>query len=366
MLLKTSRAAVYKKYPFTIILREERPAAENQGYILKIDPGTSSTGMAIVSGASEVVWAAELRHRGVRVMIGMRARKANRRFRRYRGRYRQPRPHHRNKHDTFLPPSLLSRMRNVLTWAERIANICPVSNIYLEFNSFGQIARNRGVLSSKTSGCHYCGVAGVPLENEHVWPRSKGGSNGAYNIVPSCRACNVSKGSSILTGFEYPSSARGSANSNRIKHFMLGALRGVGPEVCTYSGLTTKKFREMFGLPKQHWVDAVCVGGLPSSPRTKSLQCPLVIKAMGHGSRRIVQLDKNGFPRQHRIRVRPGRDEIGTGDYAEVVAKRGRHAGRRFIGRVTVKRNSVCKLGPCEADSKNFRVLQKADGYAYE
>src|SRR6266545_8266275 len=65
-LLKTGRAAVWKRYPFTIRLKD-RFAAESvtHEHRLKIDPGSKTTGIAIVQAqTNRVVWAGELTHRG--------------------------------------------------------------------------------------------------------------------------------------------------------------------------------------------------------------------------------------------------------------------------------------------------------------
>ena len=90
-LLKKGKAAVYRRYPFTIILKREIVDADNQprGAIarrktseapvvgfhpttaqrlprlrLKIDPGSKTTGLAIVNDdTGDVVFAAELQHR---------------------------------------------------------------------------------------------------------------------------------------------------------------------------------------------------------------------------------------------------------------------------------------------------------------
>ena len=63
-LLSAGKAAVFKRYPFTIILKQALPAPQAQGLQLKIDPGSKVTGLAIVNHRSgEVIWAAELAHR---------------------------------------------------------------------------------------------------------------------------------------------------------------------------------------------------------------------------------------------------------------------------------------------------------------
>ena len=49
--------------------------------------------------------------------------------------------------------------------------------------------------------CAYCGEVSAVLQKEHKIPLSRGGSNAAANIVPSCPRCNYRKGS--LTDAEF-------------------------------------------------------------------------------------------------------------------------------------------------------------------
>ncbi len=68
-LLSQHRAAVLRRFPFTIMLLSARPEAVVVPLRLKIDPGSRTTGLALVretEQSGEVVWAAELSHRGER------------------------------------------------------------------------------------------------------------------------------------------------------------------------------------------------------------------------------------------------------------------------------------------------------------
>lgn len=40
--------------------------------------------------------------------------------------------------------------------------------------------------------CHYCGAKADTVD--HIVPLAIGGTNGVYNLVPACRACNLAKG----------------------------------------------------------------------------------------------------------------------------------------------------------------------------
>ena len=71
LLLKQNKAAVWRRYPFTLILRVARLDAIVQPLRLKIDPGSRTSGLAVTNDATgEVVWAAELTHRGEQVQYG--------------------------------------------------------------------------------------------------------------------------------------------------------------------------------------------------------------------------------------------------------------------------------------------------------
>ena len=64
-LLKQGLAAVFRTYPFTIILKKTVENPGNEALRLKLDPGASVTGIALVNQSRDtVIWAAELTHRG--------------------------------------------------------------------------------------------------------------------------------------------------------------------------------------------------------------------------------------------------------------------------------------------------------------
>ena len=68
LLLKTGRAAVLRRVPFTLVLKAAKPEARVTPLRVKIDPGAKTTGMAVLNdGTGEVIWAAEITHRGDQV-----------------------------------------------------------------------------------------------------------------------------------------------------------------------------------------------------------------------------------------------------------------------------------------------------------
>ncbi len=137
-LLKAGKAAVLKHYPFTIVLKRalERPVV--QLLCLKLDPGSRTTGIAVVNDQTgKVLFAAELSHRGQAIRDALLSRRAIRRSRRARHtRYRTPRFENRSRRSGWLAPSLQSRVSNVLTWVKRLMRLCPIEAMSMELVRF--------------------------------------------------------------------------------------------------------------------------------------------------------------------------------------------------------------------------------------
>lgn len=215
-LLSSGKAAVFKRYPFTIILKREVESPEVEPLRLKIDPGSKTTGFAILHDASgEVVFAAELTHRGQAIKQSLDDRRAVRHSRRQRHtRYRQPRSNNRRRRDGWLAPSLESRVCNIVTWVKRLRRLCPITALSLELVKFdlqaiehpeiSGVEYQQGTLAGYELReyllekwgrmCAYCGAQDVPLQVEHIQSREKGGSSRISNLCLACEPCNIKKG----------------------------------------------------------------------------------------------------------------------------------------------------------------------------
>ncbi len=224
ILLSLGKAAVYRRFPFTIILKVAVEEPNIDPLRIKIDPGAHTTGIAIVNNASsEVVFAASLKHRGFAITDSLTRRRSVRRGRRQRRtRYRKPRFTNRltNKKG-WLPPSLQSRISNVVTWVGRLRRVCPIAAISMELVKFDtqlmEHAEISGVeyqqgtlqgyevreylLEKWGRKCAYCDAKGVPFQIEHVYPRSKYGESRVGRLTIACDPCNDKKGTQEITEF---------------------------------------------------------------------------------------------------------------------------------------------------------------------
>ncbi len=390
-LLSSGQAAVFRRYPFTIILKEAR-ATEPQPLRLKLDPGSKTTGVTVVDDATgRVVWAAELSHRGQQIRDALLARRAVRRGRRQRKtRYRKPRFLNRRRPDGWLAPSLQHRVLTTLTWVERLRKRLHITALSLELVRFDtqllQHAEISGVeyqqgelagyevreylLEKWHRCCAYCGVVGVPLEIEHLVPRSRGGSHRVWNLTLACRPCNQRKGNQTAEEFGFPhlmaqarQPLKDAAAVNSTRWALYRRLAATGLPVETGTGGRTKYNRTRRSLPKTHWLDAACVGAsTPEHLRTRNVKA-LAIRATGHGTRQMCGTNAYGFPIRHRQRQKRWFG-FQTGDLVRAVIPNGKYAGVH-VGRIAVRSRPSFKLNGFDVHPKYLTILQQKDGYDY-
>ncbi len=121
--------------------------------------------------------------------------------------------------------------------------------------------------------CAYCDKTGVPLQIEHIHPKSKGGSNRVSNLTLCCVECNTDKGNkdiSVYLAHDPKRLARINTNRkkplkdaaamNSIRYAIGDALKSFGLPITFHSGAQTKMNRMKQGYRKDHWVDAASCG----------------------------------------------------------------------------------------------------------
>lgn len=396
-LLKERRAAIFRRYPFTIVLKD-RTAAESGMHqsTLRIDPGSKVTGIALVGGSQEVVFAAELMHRGQQVHNALATRRAIRRARRSRKcRFREPRFSNRSRIPEWLAPSLQSRVANVITWVNRFRRLCPIGNLAMEFAKFdiqammnpeiSGIEYQQGTLYGSEireyllakfgCKCVYCGASSVRLQIEHVTPKSRGGTGRIDNLVLACPSCNQAKDNRTAAEFGYPEvqnqahqSFRDAAVINSTRWVLYRKMKELGMPIECGTGGETAFNRRKLGLPKKHWVDAACVGRLGAEVRVDPNQGWLSIRAVGHGTRKMRNVDKYGFPRGDAKAIKKVRGFM-TGDLVRAHVPNGKKAGT-YWGRVSVRTTGWFNVRTATAlvqgiSYRHCRLLHRADGYTY-
>lgn len=413
-LLESGRASVFRRFPFTIILHD-RTVEESvlQEVEVKIDQGSKTTGVALIvhgDKSSMVAFAAHIEHR-TDIKSKLDLRRSVRRNRRHRKtRYRQARFINRTKPKGWLPPSLVSKGENILNWVIRLRRFMPINRFALETAKFdmqklenpnirgvgyqqgrlfGHADKKAYLLERENRCCIYCGIhaSKARMEIEHVVPKSKGGTDSLNNLVLSCVACNQAKGNqdiqtylkgkpSVLQrvkahlGINY----RDAAHTNSIRLYVMNKLRAmaeaIGATLIVGFGSTTKKNRLSLGLPKDHWIDAAVCTSNGNTVKVEPSLKPLIIKAVGRGSRQFCKMDKYGFPRTSPKPRSKNFFGFKTYDIVKVVLpEKSKNAGVH-TGRIAVRSSGYFDIVK-QKQKINFhyryaKVVQQADGYVYE
>jgi 5-methylcytosine-specific restriction endonuclease McrA len=398
-LLKQKQAALYRKFPFTLILKESRPDLIRPDLKLKIDPGSRVTGFAILNGA-QVIWAAELTHRGQAIKDALLSRRQRRRGRRNRHtRYRQPRFSNRTRPQGWLAPSLEHRVLTTLTWVDKLIKLAPIGSIAQELVRFdlqqlenpeiSGIGYQQGtllgyevreyLLDSWDRKCAYCGIQNIPLQVEHIRPKARGGTNRISNLCLACDSCNKKKDTQEIEQFlakkpdvlkriqaQRKRPLKDAAAVNSTRWALFNQLKKTELPVTTGSGGQTKFNRTRLQLPKSHWLDAA-PGGKVEELKVLTSQ-PLLIKATGHGTRQMCGTDKFGFPIRHKSRKQI-HFCFQTGDIISATVTAGKKVGS-YMGRVLCRASGsfdiVTKMGRVAGISHKYcKPIHKKDSYSY-
>jgi hypothetical protein len=399
LLLARGRAVVHRMMPFAIRVKDRSAhASELQPIVLKCDPGSQTTGIALArvtaTDAGEVQHAehlAHLAHRGAAVQHSLQQRAGYRRRRRGANlRYRAPRFLNRRRSPGWLPPSLRSRIGNVLIWAKRYQRLAPLTRIEIERVRFDMalmqnpevegVEYQRGtlagwevrtyVLVKWNYRCAYCHQSSDRFELDHILPRSRHGSNRVSNLCLACHTCNATKGDRTASEWGYPeveaqakAPLRDAAAVNATRYALCDALRTLGWPLRTWSGGRTRWNRERFGLAKDHALDALCVGDLvgvqPGRGRT------LQIQATGRGGYQRTNVDAAGFPRGYLTRQKRVQG-YQTGDLVRAEVPGHLKTAGRHTGHVAVRVTGSFRVGKVDGINATYcRLMQRADEYAY-
>ncbi|MFI1359451.1 RNA-guided endonuclease IscB [Streptomyces sp. NPDC020898] len=197
---------------------------------------------------------------------------------------RGPRSSDRTRPAGWLAPSVRHRVDTVRSHTQRLCRYAPVTEIHGERAAFdthsmsagrplngaeyeqGTLAGTnaRSYLHTKwNSSCAYCDATGLPLNIDHLRPRSRGGSSRISNLVLACAPCNQAKSSKPVEVFlahrpdrlakilqQARTPLQGAAVMNAIRQQLTEALDTLDRPVHAWSGEETKATRSVMGLAK--------------------------------------------------------------------------------------------------------------------
>ena len=395
-LLAAGRARVHRVMPFVIRLVDRRlQDSALQPLRVKIDPGSKTTGLALVREAESIDAASgevrrelfvlnlfDLVHRGRQISEALTGRRTFRRRRRGANlRYRAPRFLNRGKGRGWLAPSLRHRIETTLAWVRRLQRWAPVTALSQELVRFDMqkmenaeiagVGYQQGTLAgyelreyllekfSRT--CCYCDAKEVPLNIEHIHPKAQGGTNRVSNLAIACIPCNTKKGARSIEAFlakDPARLARGRCRVHQPEATMLPVEIG--------SGGLTKSNRTRLQIPKSHALDAACVGQVNAIHAWS--RPTLQIKCTGRGSYQRTRLTQYGFARGYLMRTKSVKG-FRTGDLVRASVTSGKKIGE-YIGRVAVRATGSFNIQTVGAvvqgvSHKYCRIVQRGDGYGY-
>lgn len=413
-LLAAGRARVHRVVPFVVRLVDRQQAdCKLQLLRIKLDPGSKVTGVAVAretetinpsSGETErsavVLNLLEINHRGSRISEVLTARRQMRRRRRGNLRYRAPRfLNRRNQGKGWLAPSLQHRIDTVVSWVNRLRRWAPVTALSQELVRFDTqalqnpeiagIEYQQGTLAGYEAReyllekwgrrCAYCSKVGIPLQIEHIHPKARGGTNRISNLTLACEACNLKKGAHSIEDFldgrpetlkriraQASRPLKDAAAVNTTRWALANVLKKTGLPVELASGGRTKFNRVRLGIPKQHALDAACVGQVTIV--TDWHRPLLTIKCTGRGSYQRTRMDRFGFPRSYLMRSKSVHGFV-TGDLVRAEVPSGTKAGLLW-GRVAVRASGSFNIqtSTITVQGISYRhctLVQRGDGYGY-
>ena len=317
---------------YHLVLNRTVPSQLIQAASITVNPGSTTTGIAVIQDRNDqsrtVLLGIELHHRGKTIKSNMTKRGQHRNSRRGRLRHRKPRFNNRRRKPGWLPPSILSRLTNTLTWINRISKLIAINQIHVETQQFdAQRLANpaihgreyqQGVLYQTTlrayvihredHRCIYCNRKPERFTLDHVIPRSANGPTTPGNVVAACERCNKAKSNRpveeylsrrpkvlarVQTHLKRPMAA--AAHLNTIIPKLMDELRKNKWTVIEHDAAQTAANRRLLGIPQSHFTDAAVLGpitGVRSAPSHI-----LAIRAAGRGQRQRAIVDRYGTPR---------------------------------------------------------------------
>ncbi len=292
-LLSKGRAKVVQRELFTIkILDRKKENSYTKDVTLGIDAGYKEVGFSAINEDEELISGVLELRKNISKKLEQKANyRKNRRHRNTR--YRQPRFDNRKKSKPkgWLAPSIKHKMDSHIKLVNKLKEILPITKVIIEVAQFNQqkmqnpevegVEYQQGklqgynvrnyLLKKFNRKCVYCGKKDVPLEVEHIIPKSRGGSNRVDNLTISCHDCNQKKGSQTAKEFGYPSVEKQAKKTLKSTAFMnIVRWKIVDKLDCDYTfGHITKKRRIEQDLEKTHNTDAFIIAGGKEQKRSK-------------------------------------------------------------------------------------------------
>ena len=354
-LLKEKKAKVAFSNPFTIQLLYATGETK-QPVTLGIDAGYKHIGFSAVTERKELVSGeAVIRTDMPKLNVEKSMYRKGRRDKLW---YRKPRFMNRgNKGKGWFAPSIDHKLQTHIRLIEKLKKILPISDIIIEVASFDQqkmknpeisgIEYQQGelqgyeireyLLEKFHRKCVYCGKTNIPLEIEHLTPRSRNGPDTVDNLAISCHECNQKKNNLTAEEFGYPEVRKRTLiplKNSAFMNIVRWKLAQLTEAAYTF-GYITKKNRISLGLDQSHANDAFVIAGGNMQVRSTVFNA-----TQRRRNNRSLQINRKGFMPSIRRRRYP----LQPGDVVEFVESRYGAVGVHSYGNYVIIRNGEKKM----------------------
>ena len=385
ILLKTKKAKVIKRCPFTIQLMYES-TAHTQPITLGVDAGSKHIGLSATTKDKALFESnVELRNDIVGLLS---TRRQNRRARRNRKtRYRKQRFDNRRRKDEWLPPSVQNKVDTHLTVIRKVHEILPITKIIVEVAAFDiQKIKNPDISGKEYQEgeqlgfwnvreyvlfrdghiCQCCkGRSKDKVLNVHHIESRKTGGDAPNNLITLCETCHTGyhKGTVKLPETIHRGMSFRDATFMGIMRWALyNKLKEIYPNVSLTYGYITKNTRIENGLPKDHYIDARCISGNPKAISDGTVYYQKKVRCHNRQIHKNTIL-KGGIRKRNQAPY----EVMGFRLYDKVLWK-GQICfifGRRLDGRFAIRKFDGTKINE-QLSYKKIRLLEMRKNYIIE
>ena len=288
ILLKTKKAKVVKRCPFTIQLTYDS-TNYTQEITLGVDAGSKHIGISATTD-DKVLFESDVELRNDIVDL-ISTRRQNRRSRRSRKtRYRKPRFNNRKRKEGWLAPSVQNKVDSHVTVIRKVCEILPITRIIVEVASFdiqkiknptiSDVDYQQGeqlnfynvreyVLFRDGHKCQCCkGKSKNKILNVHHIESRHTGGNAPNNLITLCETCHSDYHKGVIKlpkKIHRGMSFRDATFMGIMRWSLYNTLKKIYPRVSLTYGYLTKNTRIKNCLHKNHYIDARCISGNPKA-----------------------------------------------------------------------------------------------------
>jgi hypothetical protein len=361
-LLKSRKAKVVKRYPFTIQLTTTTGETK-QEVILGIDVGYKNVGISVINSKKELLSAEVTLRTNISELLS--EKKMYRKHRRSKHHwYRKPKFLNRTKKEGWLAPSIRHKLDSHIKIIEKISNLFPISKIITETAKFdiqkiknpkikgkeyqqgeqlGFFNVREYVLYRDNHVCQHCKKKDLILNVHHIISRKTGG-NRTDNLITLCKDCHEKyhKGK-IKLDIKVKKDFKTETCMNMIRSRLIEKIKELGIKVEETYGYITKSKRIENKLEKSHINDAFIISG--GIDQKRSYFCYIKQKRKNN---RCLQINRKGFAPS----IRKQRYKIQSGDLFWINSKKyvskGMHSYGRYICYGSTKKKEYFKIEKVE------------------